>query len=73
MTDICDNMLTSDHISDMKLIRNLFKNHHNYMQDSQEIVHSEILFVLGQNNKMVYVGTLKIRYPRVQVPGQDRR
>jgi hypothetical protein len=25
MTDICDNMLTSDHISDIKLIWDLFK------------------------------------------------
>jgi hypothetical protein len=52
MTDICDNMLTSDHISGMKLIRDLFKNHHDYVQDSQGITHSEILFVLGQNNKV---------------------
>jgi hypothetical protein len=52
MIDICKNMITSDHISDMKLIRDVFKNHHNYVQDSQGITHSEILFVLGQNNKM---------------------
>jgi hypothetical protein len=44
-------MLTSDHISEMtelKLIRYLFKNHHDYVQDSQGIAHSEILFVLGK-------------------------
>jgi hypothetical protein len=52
MTDICDNMLTSDHISDMKLMKDLFKNYHDYVQDSQEIAHREILFVLDQNNKM---------------------
>jgi hypothetical protein len=34
MTAICNNMLTSDHISDMKLIGDLFKNHHDYVQDS---------------------------------------
>jgi hypothetical protein len=43
-------MLTSDHISDMKLIRDLFKNHRDYVQDSQGIAHSEILFVSGQNS-----------------------
>jgi hypothetical protein len=52
MTYICENMLTSDRISDVKLIRDLFKNHHDYVQDSQGIAHSEVLFVLGQNNKM---------------------
>jgi hypothetical protein len=42
MINICDNMLTSDHISNMKLIRDLFKNHHDYVQDSQRMAHSEI-------------------------------
>jgi hypothetical protein len=45
-------MLSSDHISDMKLIRDLFKNHHDYVQASQGVTHSGILLVLGQNNKM---------------------
>jgi hypothetical protein len=31
MNDICDNMLTSDHISDIKLTRDIFKNHHDYV------------------------------------------
>jgi F0F1-type ATP synthase delta subunit len=55
MTDICMNLLSSDHISemtDMKLIRDLFKNQHDYVQDPHGIAHSEILLVLGQNNKM---------------------
>jgi hypothetical protein len=52
MTDICKNKLRSDHIRDMKLIRYLFQIHHDYVQYSLGIAHSEILLVLGQNNKM---------------------
>jgi hypothetical protein len=53
MTNIYENKLSSDHISDMMLIRDLFKNYHDYVQASQGIAHSEILIVLVQNNKMI--------------------
>ena len=53
VTDICENMGDSQAIIyvNMKLIRDLVKNHHDYVQDSQRIARSDILLVLGQNDK----------------------
>jgi hypothetical protein len=36
----------------MKLIKYLIKNHHDYVQDSQGITRSEILLISGQKDEM---------------------